>query len=179
MNSHPYPIAVSRGQTYGLLRGAQSDTDQTFPNPWAIHFIENPISSVEGLPEEWTLEKDQAHQKEQEQRKEWLLEQFKIWESPFIQGRPEQLEQALALLLNYYNLFSQGDKYGRTTLVEHEICTRDVPPIKTKGPPINPMMEGKLREQLDIWLKQEVVQPSSSPWSFPLIAVPKKNGKTR
>ena len=41
------------------------------------------------------------------------------------------------------------------------------------------MMEGKLRERLDIWLKQEVVQPSSSPWSFPLIAVPKKNGKTR
>ena len=41
------------------------------------------------------------------------------------------------------------------------------------------MMEGKLKEQLDIWLKQEVVQPSSSPWSFPLIAVPKKNGKTR
>ena len=41
------------------------------------------------------------------------------------------------------------------------------------------MMEGKLREQLNIWLKQEVVQPSSSPWSFPLIVVPKKNGKTR
>ena len=82
-------------------------------------------------------------------------------------------------MLNYYDLFSQGDKYGRTTLVEHEICTQDVPPIKTKGRPINPIMEGKLREQLDLWLKQDVVQPSSSPWSFPLIAVPKKNGKTR
>ena len=35
------------------------------------------------------------------------------------------------------------------------------------------------RQQLDLWLKQDVVQPSSSPWSFPLIAVPKKNGKTR
>ena len=116
---------------------------------------------------------------EQERRRKWLIEQFKIHESPFIQGRPERLEKALTLLLEYYNLFSQGDKYGRTSLVEHEICTRDVPPIKTKGRPINPMMEEKLREQLDLWLKQEVVQPSSSPWSFPLIAVPKKNGKTR
>ena len=78
---------------------------------------------MEGLPEEWTQEKDQVHQKEQERQKEWLLDQFKIRESPFIQGRPERLEQALTLLLNYYDLFSQGDKDGRTTLVEHEICT--------------------------------------------------------
>ena len=107
------------------------------------------------------------------------MDLFKIQGSPFIQGRPERIDQAITLLLEYYDLFSQGDKYGRTSLVEHEIFTRDVPPIKTKGRPINPMMEGKLKEQLDIRLKQEVVQPSSSPWSFPLIAVPKKNGKTR
>ena len=107
------------------------------------------------------------------------MDLFKIQGSPFIQGRPERIDQAITLLLEYYDLFSQGDKYGRISLVEHEICTRDVPPIKTKGRPINPMMEGKLKEQLDIRLKQEVVQPSSSPWSFPLIAVPKKNGKTR
>ena len=61
------------------------------------------------------------------------MDQFKIQESPFIQGRPERMDQAITLLLEYYDLFSQGDKYGRTSLVEHEICTRDVPPIKTKG----------------------------------------------
>ena len=89
------------------------------------------------------------------------------------------MEDALNVLLEYYDLFSQGDRYGRTDLVEHEICTEDVPPIKTKGRPINPIMEKNLKEQLDLWLEQGVVQPSNSPWSFPLIAVPKKNGKTR
>ena len=172
-------MAISRGQTYGLLREARSNDNRTFPNPWAIQFIESSPAPIEGLPEGQTPERDQAHQKEQEQRREWLMDQFKIQESPFFQGRPERMNQAITLLLEYYDLFSQGDKYGCTSLVEHEICTRDIPPIKTKGLPINPMMEGKLREQLNIWLKQEVVQPSSSPWSFPLIAIPKKNGKTR
>ena len=122
MNSHPHPVAISRGQNYGLLREAKSSCEM-FPNPWAIQFIEEPPSPVEGLPDGPTTETEQAKEKEQDCRKEWLMEQFKINESPFIQGRPERLEKALSLLLKYHDLFSQGDKYGRTTLVEHEICT--------------------------------------------------------
>ena len=119
LNSHPYPIAVSKGKTYGILRGAQSNTDQTFHNPWAIHIVENPITAIEGHPEGWTAEKDQAQQKEQGQRRDWLLEQFKLRESPFIvvQGRLERMEQALTLLLEYSELFCYGDRFGHTTLV--------------------------------------------------------------
>ena len=146
------------------MGSSEKSNHEDFYNPWAIQFIEGSLSPIEGLPEASPEEEEQANALEQKRRRQWLIDQFRINESPFIQGRPERLEKALTLLLNYYDLFSQGDKYGRTTLVEHEICTQDVPPIKTKGRPINPIMEGKLREQLDLWLKQDVVQPSSSPW---------------
>ena len=132
MNSCSHPVTVSRGQAYGLLREAKSN-QENFRNPWAIQFLEDPPSPIEGLPEASAQEKEREDVREQGRRRQWLIEQFKINESPFIQGRPERLEKALNLLLEYYDLFSQGDKYGRTTLVEHEICSQDVPPIKTKG----------------------------------------------
>ena len=34
-----------------------------------------------------------------------------------------------------------------------------------------------LRQQIDHWLEQRVVEESDSPWSFPLVPVLKKNGK--
>ena len=92
-------MVISRGQTYDLLRGAKSDDNKTFPNPWAIQFIENSPAPIEGLSEGQTLEKDQAHQKEQIRKKEWLMDQFRIQESPFIQGRPKRMSQAITLLL--------------------------------------------------------------------------------
>ena len=44
---------------------------------------------------------------------------------------------------------------------------------------MNPAAEKELREQLDIWLKEGIVQPSSSPWSSPLVLVKKKDGGVR
>ena len=109
MNSCSHPVAISKGQAYGLLREAKSNREY-FPNPWAIQFLEKLPKPIEGLPEGSAQEKKQENAREQERRRQWLIEQFKIKESPFIQGRPERLEKALTLLLEYYDLFSQGDK---------------------------------------------------------------------
>ena len=38
-------------------------------------------------------------------------------------------------------------------------------------------MEESLRQQMDRWLEQRVVEEADSPWSFPLVPVPKKNSK--
>ena len=42
---------------------------------------------------------------------------------------------------------------------------------------LNPVMEESLRQQIDRWLEQRVVEEADSPWSFPLVPVPKKNNK--
>src|SRR5208282_2052374 len=85
----------------------------------------------------------------------------------------------LALLLEYYDLFSHGDQYGKTTWVKHYIHTGDAKPICHKGRPLKAEEREKLKEQLNEWIRQDVIEPSKSPWSFGLLPVPKKNGKTR
>ncbi len=108
----------------------------------------------------------------------WYIEQFQLRQSPFLQN-PADLAAAVKLLKKYEALFSVNDDYGHTDLVEHAIITHEDHPIKCRNRPLNPSLEPQLREQLKHWQEQDVVEPSSSPWSFPLLAVPKKNGKIR
>ena len=117
---------------------------------------------------------------ERKRRVEWLLDRFKIKEAPVLQGNSEVQQQVIELLLEYWDVFAQGDEYGKTSWEEHEIpLVPGAQPIKQKYRPLNPIMETRLREQMDNWLKQGVIEKSDSPWSFRLLAVPKKNGKTR
>ena len=45
--------------------------------------------------------------------------------------------------------------------------------------PLNPDQKENLREQIDEWLEQGVIEPSVSPWASPLIPLKKKDGQTR
>ena len=90
-----------------------------------------------------------------------------------------QKKRATDLLLKYWDGISKNGEFGHTTLMRHEIHTEAGPPIKTKNRPVNPSLESDLREQVDTLLKHEVIEPSNSPWSFALVAAPKKNGKIR
>ena len=156
LNLNPEPIVISEGQLFGTY------------NP----------GEVEKTPEELRLCSVTKPVSEQEKLK-WLEEEFKLREAPWLKGNPALYQEALQLLLEFYDLMGHGDEYGKTTLIQHEIRTHDVPPIKMKGKPINPPMQELLREQMDVWRQQDVIEPSSSPWSAGLIPVAKKNGKTR
>ena len=52
-------------------------------------------------------------------------------------------------------------------------------PYKSRVRPLNLDQKENLREQIDEWLEQGVIEPSLSPWAFPLIPVKKKDGWTR
>ena len=129
-------------------------------------------------PDKMTRSQGNATTKEAKRTDEWYRVKFKLDDAPALK-QADHMHQAIELLREFSDLFSDNDDYGHTDLVEHEIHTQDAPPIKCKYRPINPIMEGKLKEQLDHWLEKDVIEPSTSPWSFPLLAVPKKNGKTR
>lgn len=77
------------------------------------------------------------------------------------------------------------DKFGRmdtslglTTLVEHEILT-DSPPIKQRYYPVSPHRQAIIDEELQKMLDSDVIEPSKSGWSSPVILVPKKDGTYR
>ncbi len=91
----------------------------------------------------------------------------------------EDLRKATDLLLKFWDLFSHDGSYGHTHLIQHRIITEDVPPIKCRYRPINSALEPALREQLDEWLKHDVIEPADSPWSSNLVAAKKKGGKIR
>ena len=129
----------------------------------------NSLSSSQDAMGKWSLKK----------KARWLIDQFELNKNPLLSKR-EDKKKVLALLLRYFDLFSSGDRYGQTDLVEH--CITLVPgtqPIKLKNRPLNPAMVQDLKEQLDNWTKQDVIEESSSPWSFQLLPVKKKNGKIR
>ncbi len=69
------------------------------------------------------------------------------------------------------------DHMGIHPLLQHRIITEDVPPIKCQYCPINPVLEPTLRQQLDKWLRHNVIEAADSPWSSNLVAVKKKGEK--
>ena len=113
------------------------------------------------------------------ERIQWLEREFKLDEAPWINQDPEGRKKALKLLLCYYDVFSQNDEYGHTQLIQHEIHTTRQGPVRLRGKPIPKDMYDNLQEQMDVWIKQGVIEPSQSPWSFGLLPVAKKNGKIR
>ena len=83
------------------------------------------------------------------------------------------------LLLHFWDTFYREGNAGVTDRIEHPIYTpKNVPPIKLKVRTANPGPADSLKEQIDTWLKEGVIKRSGiSPWSFPLHAGRKKNGK--
>lgn len=88
-----------------------------------------------------------------------------------------QKEDLDALLEKYLN--SQGEKLGRTHLVEHKIDTEDASPIKQRYYPMSPARLQLVYSELDKMIEQGVVEPSRSAWSSPIILVEKPNGGQR
>ncbi len=112
------------------------------------------------------------------QKKKWLYEAFKLKENRMLQQH-KLVERAVHLLLSYFDVISVEGEFGHTDLLEHAIHTEDVPPIKCRTRPINPWLEADLKRQIHDLLQREVIEASKSPWNFPLVAAPKKNGKIR
>ena len=52
-------------------------------------------------------------------------------------------------------------------------------PYRSRVRPLNPEQKENLRDQIDEWLEQGVIEPSTSPWASPLVPVKKKDGRTR
>lgn len=71
-----------------------------------------------------------------------------------------------------------GTTLGCTTLVEHKIIT-DAQPIKQRYYPVSPAMMQHIDAELKDMLTKGIIEPSNSPWSSPIVMVPKKEGGWR
>ena len=62
-------------------------------------------------------------------------------------------------------------KLGRTSLVEHTIDMGDARPIKQPPRRVPIAMRGVVDEEINKILESDVIRPSSSPWSSPIVLV--------
>lgn len=70
-------------------------------------------------------------------------------------------------------------KLGCLKNVVHHIDTGDAPPCKQKYCSLNPKMLAEAHRELDERLEMDIVEPSESPYSSPLLMLPKKDSGWR
>ena len=78
------------------------------------------------------------------------------------------------------DLFAEKDRdLGKTKTLEMRIETGNHPPIKLK-PYRTPFAKRQIiSKAIDEMLKAKIIQPSKSPWCFPVVVVTKKDGSYR
>lgn len=90
---------------------------------------------------------------------------------------PEQ-QKRLNQLISYWMPSLEKQVLGCTNLIEHEIIT-DSAPIKQRYYPVSPVVQKQIDAELNKMLEQDIIEPSKSPWSSPVLLVPKKDGTHR
>jgi hypothetical protein len=93
---------------------------------------------------------------------------------------PEQRKQVAELILNHQTAFIGADgEIGRTDLIKHEIHTGDAPPKRIPARRQPAAMQELILGEVNKMLKRDVIVPSNSPWSSPIVLVKKKDGMAR
>ncbi len=92
----------------------------------------------------------------------------------------EERERMENLLNEHQDVFAKnsGD-LGLTTLVEHRIDTGDAVPIKQQPHRLPNSLRTVVEEQVGEILENDIIKPSNSPWSSPIVLVRKKDGTWR
>ena len=68
---------------------------------------------------------------------------------------------------------------GTTPLIKHKIRLINSEPIKQRYQPRNPRMQAIIDEEVNRMLAEGIIEPSTSPWSSPVVIVKKKDGTPR
>ena len=92
----------------------------------------------------------------------------------------EQIGVLTDLLIEYQDVFStSASPVGRTSMGQHKIDTREAQPTKQapRRPPLH--LKEKAEEEVEKMLAKGIIEPSSSPWSSPVVLVKKKDGTVR
>ena len=92
----------------------------------------------------------------------------------------EQKRKVYDLLCNNSDLFSEGpDDIGRTSFVKHKINTRNAKPIKQVPRRLPYSKRENTCQIISDMQAQGVIEPSTSPWTSPVVWVKKKDGSLR
>ena len=79
------------------------------------------------------------------------------------------------ILIKYRHIFHEEGSFRGTDLVEHKIVTGNAKPIRKPPYRVPFALRKEMENQIETMLRKGVIEASSSPWSSPVILVPKKS----
>ncbi|CAH2096760.1 unnamed protein product [Euphydryas editha] len=79
----------------------------------------------------------------------------------------EETESLFKIISEYYIFFIEGDSLTFSNHTKHQIPTTSDTPIHTKTYRFPQIHESEVRTQVQKLLDQDIIQPSTSPWSSP------------
>ena len=88
---------------------------------------------------------------------------------------PVQRKELSDLILSFPSIFK--DSPGRTNLLYHDVEVGNNKPIKQYPYRINPTKGKIITDEVDYMLTNNLIKPSFSPWSSPVVLVPKPNNQ--
>ncbi|UYV75173.1 hypothetical protein LAZ67_12002747, partial [Cordylochernes scorpioides] len=138
----------------------------TNPYPRPLKIMKNQTLAFGSSPAKINVSREREVEKNEEPR-------FQINENL----SPKEQKELKQVLERYGDLFSS--RLGRTNLAKHRIDTEDAKPIKHKPYRVSAKERDIIKEEIDEMLTEGIIRPSSSPWSFPVILVKKRDGKYR
>ena len=99
-----------------------------------------------------------------------------IWEKSCA-GLDDQQQMCLwELLWEFRDIFAlSDDEVGLTHLVEHHIDTGGAQPIKVRPRRLPLVQQEAAEQEVQTMLRTGIIEPCDSPWSAPVVMVPKKN----
>ncbi|KAK3548531.1 hypothetical protein QTP70_013379 [Hemibagrus guttatus] len=69
--------------------------------------------------------------------------------------------------------FATSNRLGWTAMVKHWISTLDEIPVKSRAYRVSPLKKGIIEDHIDKMVQDGIIEPSSSPWSSPVVLIPK------
>ena len=90
-----------------------------------------------------------------------------------------EVSQLHTLLEEFVDVFAFNGELGDCNLMAHEINTGDAKPIHSAPYRQSHKVREAVQKQIGEWLEAGVIRPSRSPWSSPVVIVPKKDKTMR
>ncbi|MES9884702.1 MAG: RNase H-like domain-containing protein [Sedimenticola sp.] len=92
----------------------------------------------------------------------------------------EQKQSLQKLIVEYQDVFMSPDgELGRTDLVKHTIDTGNARPIKIPPRRVAQKQKTVIENEINKMLENDIIEPSNSPWSSPILLVSKKDWSIR
>ena len=165
-NHNNVPLGLDEGQALGGVQPVQVVTDVKMTEITTVGVLQS--KDEDGVQNNMT---------NREERLAKLLG-LTDWEQPHLTST-EQCELK-TVLANYADVFMvEPTELGATGVVEHEVDTGDSSPVRQPPRRIPFNLRTKVAQMVDDMLDQDIIQPSQSPWSSPIVLTTKKDGSAR